>query len=160
MPVTVWPKPYLITIYRKAVAEGCCRVMLNGDEELYASFRAAFYRIRRRRDTIHDQIIDPAFHLCTISYEPDRGSALITYDCLPDNAELPKIESVDLAERVAQPVVFREPPLDLEALPAPSAPAPDFHSENFVNDLLEKVAQKIHNDDAPAGPFDPDEIGE
>ena len=55
-PKFSWPKPYLLSIYEKAVAEGCCSIQLP-DTEQFASLKAAFYRLRRRADKQHAAFI-------------------------------------------------------------------------------------------------------
>lgn len=138
--MSTWPKPYLLQIYSRAVSEGCVRVQLP-NEQSFKSLSQAFYRLRRRADTQHASFILPEYHLVFATWEPDRSSALFTYDALPDGHELPPIESVaDLnVERMPAPIrrevahVTPDEPVDIEAL---------------VAGLVNEAGQKIDIDDS------------
>lgn len=139
MPTT-WPKPYLLEIYSKAIAEGCVRIKLPTAAHA-KSLAQAFYRLRRRSDAQHAAFIKPEYHLVTCAWEADRGTMLVTYNALPDGSELPAIESVEdrivssPAPELAQPVIFRDGSTeDLDEV---------FNAEDFVHNLVEEAGKKL-----------------
>lgn len=131
-----WPIPYLLQIYEKAVAEGCMRVRLHGDEKKFTSLRAAFHRIRRRSDKRHATLIRAEYEACSMVWEPDTGCALVIYSALPDGQELPEFESVDEKRSITPataiaPVV--EDPTELDE------PDEEFDSQAHVAGLLSNL---------------------
>lgn len=139
---TMWPLPTILACYQRAIEEGCIRFGPLGGEKNYKSFAAAFYRARREKDKKHDLYIQPSFHLVTVTWEPERDSALIIYDKLPDGMNLPQISSVEgpqlLQARTEQrPQPLLAPPAEPESDAV--ADQPDFNSAEFVAGLLSKV---------------------
>lgn len=137
-----WPKPYLLQIYSRALTEGAVRIKLP-DHKAFRSFSQAFYRLRRRSDSQHASFILPEYHLIFCTWEPERSSALIIYDALPDGMQLPAIESVDASERLPEPR-RREVAPAVEFDPS----SPDFDPEQFVADLVSEAGSKIEVDDS------------
>ena len=137
-----WPKPYLLQVYSRAVAEGCVRIKLP-NETVFKSFSQSLYRLRRRSDTQHASFILPEYHLVFCTWEPERSSALITYDALPDGAQLPEIESVSDAERTMTPE-RREVNLPPELDPTTEV----FDPEAFVAGLVDEAGQKLDIDNS------------
>lgn len=125
----IWPRPYIISIHQKAIAEGCCRV--EGLAEPQArSLIASFYRIRKRGDTLHKKgFIPDEFHMVMAQWEPGRGSVLFTYDALPDGNSLPELVSVPAQERIALPE--RKP----RPSPGPFSPDEALDIDNVVEQL-------------------------
>lgn len=141
-----WPKPYLLELYAKAVEEGCIRVLLNGNETRFKSLKASWLRIRRRKDPISVALMRPEYYLCTITWEPDRGTALIIYNQLPDGVALPEIESVHDKTPIQMPLPPSvAPPPGLTPLEDPG----DFDANKMVEGLLSKINFE-GNDDEPA----------
>jgi hypothetical protein len=103
IPVT-WPKPYLLKVYERAVAEGCVRIPLPTQKHA-TSFAQAFYRLRRRSDAQHAAFILPEYHLVTCGWEADRGTLLVTFNALPDGNDLPPILSVESTEHSPSPQI-------------------------------------------------------
>lgn len=138
-PAVSWPKSYLLQVYSRAVAEGCVRIPLNS-RKAYQSFAQALYRLRRRSDAQHAAFILPEYHLVTCSWEPERGTCLVTFDALPDGAELPPILSVaDMGERTAPPPA-RQAPREREE-------APPVDIDQLVGDIVEAAGRKLDNSD-------------
>ena len=107
-----WPKPWLIQLYSRVIAEGCLRINLRGktteeNDAEFRSFKGAFLRCRRKRDAGYVAQMRPEFQLVGIRYEQDRGSVLLVYDALPDDELLPSIESVDKKQQLPQPIGSR-----------------------------------------------------
>jgi hypothetical protein len=135
VPVT-WPKPYLLEVYKRAVAEGCVRIKLPTQKHA-TSFAQAFYRLRRRSDAQHAAFILPEYHLVTCGWEPERGTVLVTFNALPDGNELPVIESVESASHSPIP----EQP---NIIPFPeSSQDEEFDAEKFLQDLSDEVGKKL-----------------
>lgn len=132
-----WPKPYLLQLYARAVSDGCIRLNLHGDEEKFKSLKAAFYRIRRRKDAQSVALMAEEYYLCSISWEAERGTALIVYDQLPDGQDLPEIESVEHKHSMPMP---RAP------TPAPTPEIePEFDPQAHIQQLLDNI--KIEEED-------------
>lgn len=124
-PPIAWPKPYMLQVYEKALAEGWCRLVFKGEdiERQVKSFIASFYRLRRRSDTQHRSFIKPEYHLVSCTYEPHRNSVLVTFNKLPDGHELPTIESIspdEAAQLTAAPAVLGHQ--ELREGPSPTGP--------------------------------------
>lgn len=142
-----WPKPYLLQLYDKAVNEGCIRVLLHGDETRFKSLKASFYRLRRRSDVQSVALMRPEYYLTTMLWEPERGTALIIYNQLPDGQELPEIESV----HDKTPIPVRLPP---QAAPPPllgitPVDEPDeFDATDHVAKMLDNIKFDEEGDDA------------
>lgn len=104
-----WPKPWLLSLYEQAIEEGCIRIRLRagiGTEEAneeYKSFKAAFYRARRKKDSAN-LLQDSRYELVSLKHEPLIGKVLIIYSALPDDQPLPAIESVDGKRELPQPI--------------------------------------------------------
>jgi hypothetical protein len=135
---TSWPKTYLLAVYSRALAEGCVRLPLP-DEATFRSFSQAFYRLRRRSDSQHASFILPEYHLIFCTWEPDRGTCLVTYDALPDGMQLPPIQSVDATDRTPAPQKR------VVSLPQEEE---DFDPEKFVAGLVAEAGDKIGVDDS------------
>lgn len=138
-----WPKPYLLQLYQQAVEEGCLRIKLRGasveeNDEEYASFKAAFYRLRRRRDGNYMAIIRPEYQMVQLKYEKAAGKVLLIYSKLPDDDLLPAIESVKGTVDLPQPE---------GAVPhvTPEIEAEDFDADAHVKGLL--AGLEIEEDD-------------
>lgn len=131
----VWPKTYLLQIYSRAVAEGCVRIPLQNEQQ-FKSLSQALYRVRRRSDAQHASFILPEYHLVFCSWEPERGTMLVTYDALPDGMELPPVLSVDeIGER------------------RPAAKKPEFvpkaeevDHDQLLSDIISAAAKKVVDD--------------
>jgi hypothetical protein len=135
IPVT-WPKPYLLKVYERAVAEGCVRIPLPTQKHA-TSFAQAFYRLRRRSDAQHAAFILPEYHLVTCGWEPERGTLLVTFNALPDGNDLPPIMSVESTEQAPAPQ-------QANLVPFPeSFSSPDFDAEAFVDDLVREAGNKL-----------------
>ena len=147
IPANNWPKPYLLGLYEKAVDEGCVRVLLDGDETKFKSLKASWLRLRRRRDIQSFALMRPEYYLCSIVWEPASGTALILYNQLPDNQELPEVQSVAAKGPKMQL-------LDRNAAPPPG-PTPvddpgDFDADAMVAGLLENITfDEEGNDEQP-----------
>jgi hypothetical protein len=76
---------------------------------------------------------------CT--WEQEKGTALVTYDALPDGVELPPILSVDASER--QPT-----PKKREVVPSVDMSAEDFDPDKFMAELVEEAASKLDIDES------------
>lgn len=135
---TSWPKTYLLAVYSRALAEGCVRIPLENEAQ-FRSFSQAFYRLRRRSDSQHASFILPEYHLIFCTWEPERGTMLVTYDALPDGMQLPPILSVDAADRTPAPQ-RRE----VQA----TVPEEDFDPEQFVASLVAEAGDKIDVDNS------------
>jgi len=111
IPQSQWPKPYLLKVMEQAVKEGCIRLDFKHDAELAKSFQGAINRIRRRSDKQHASFITPEFHLITTTWEAARGTMLVTYSSMPDDMQLPEIQSVaeDEKHEIAQPQRVDQP---------------------------------------------------
>lgn len=136
---TPWPKTYLLQAYSRALTEGAIRIPLENEAQ-FRSFSQAFYRLRRRSDAQHASFILPEYHLIFCTWEPDRGTCLITYDALPDGMQLPTIQSVDAADRTPAPQ-------KREFAPTPTEEE-DFDPEKFVANLVAEAGDKIELDDS------------
>lgn len=136
---TVWPKTYLLQVYSRAMSEGCIRIKLSNKEQ-FTSFSQAFYRLRRRSDAQHAAFILPEYHLIFCTWEPERGTALVTYDALPDGVELPEIISVDPSERTPAPKRREDGPT-----PAAASDEP-FDADKFLEDIVEAAGKKVVDD--------------
>lgn len=141
---TVWPKTYLLQVYSRALSEGCIRIELK-DKGQFVSFSQAFYRLRRRSDAQHAAFILPEYHLIFCTWEPERGTCLVTYDALPDGVELPKIISVDPSERTPAPK-RREVGPAME----PETEKP-FNAEEFLASIVEEAGKKVVDDSDDLG---------
>lgn len=141
----VWPKPYLLQIYSRTISEGCIRIPLESEKQ-FKSLAQAFYRLRRRSDSQHASFILPEYHLVFATWERERGTALFTYDALPDGHELPPILSV------TEPVERQPAPQKREDSLAPEFTAePDFDPEQFVRDLVDEAGSKLLDESGDIG---------
>jgi hypothetical protein len=135
IPVT-WPKPYLLKVYERAVAEGCVRIPLPTQKHA-TSFAQAFYRLRRRSDAQHASFILPEYHLVTCAWEGARGTLLVTFNALPDGTDLPQIMSVESTEVASAPV-------QKDMIPFPETmQEEEFDPEKFVADLVTEAGNKL-----------------
>lgn len=132
-----WPKTYLLQIYSRAYAEGCIRIPL-ASEAIFRSLSQSLYRLRRRSDAQHASFILPEYHLIHCTWEPERGTMLVTYDALPDGAELPPILSVDASERQPTPIK-RESAQNI-------FDSPDFDADAFVAGLVSEAGNKLSDE--------------
>lgn len=129
-----WPKPYLLDLYAKAVKEGCIRIKLRGpdfDAE-WRSFKAAFLRLRRKKDSNFFVQMEPAYQMVSLRYEPETQKVLIIYSALPDDELLPSIEAVDGKTNLPQPkgaVPHHTPETELEEFDA------DAHVRGMIENL-------------------------
>lgn len=139
IPVT-WPKPYLLEVYKRAVAEGCVRIKLPTQKHA-TSFAQAFYRLRRRSDAQHAAFILPEYHLVTCGWEPELGTLLVTFNSLPDGSNLPEIESVASSQHSPTP----EQP-HLIKFPE-SAQSEEFDTDAFLQGLSDEVGKKLLEDE-------------
>lgn len=137
-PASAWPKPYLLEIYSRAVAEGCIRVRCDSEARA-KSLILSFYRLRRRSDKQHVAFIRPEYHLVTGTWEPDRGTVLFTYSSLPDGSELPPIESVSQEERqqLLQPKVVEH---------KAEAPQDEVDIEKLMADMIVEAGERLKHD--------------
>lgn len=134
-----WPAPYLLSIYAKAVEEGCIRIRLRGPDFAaeYASLRASFNRLRRRKDGHFGAIMRPEYMMCSMSFEDAANAALVTYSSLPDGNTLPLLESVS-----EQRPLSDQPP---GVQPKPTLEEAEFDSTSFVAGLLTNL--KLEDED-------------
>lgn len=89
---TIWPRMYLLQIYKQAVDNG--HVVLHPISEKKAeSLKMSLYRLRRRSDTSNAIFIAPEYHLVTVGrWTPAAGGTLhILYSSMPDET-LPTIQ--------------------------------------------------------------------
>lgn len=140
-----WPKPYLLELYQKAVEEGCLRIVLRGstveeNDEEYASFKAAFYRLRRRRDGNYMAIIRPEYQMVQLKYERAIGRVLLIFSKLPDDQLMPSIESVKGTVDLPQPAGSLPHP-------TPEVEAEDFDADAHVAGLLKGITIEDEDDD-------------
>lgn len=127
-----WPKPYLLKLYARAVQEGCVRVpMHRGGDAEFRSLKAAFYRLRRRKDGDFLINMRPEYQLVTVRFEPALSTALFIYDKLPDSEELPPIISIseDQKETFVEPATVQPP----------EEPVEDFDATAHVAGLIDKI---------------------
>lgn len=109
---TLWPAPFLLQIYEKAVEEGCCRVPVENIARA-KSLIASFHRLRRRSDIQHKLYIRPEFHLVGAMWEESLSTVLFVFNSLPDGAKLPAIESVESRSKPSAMPVANELSSDL-----------------------------------------------
>jgi hypothetical protein len=143
-----WPKPYLLQCYERAVEEGCIRIVLRGQtpearEAEWKSFKAAFYRLRRKKDANFAVQMRPEFQLVSIQFEPAIGKVLISYSSLPDGQLLPTFESVE--DQTALP---QQPPGAIPHETVESDPDVDFNADEHVSKLIGNLS--IDEDDSDA----------
>lgn len=148
---TMWPLPTILACYNQAIEEGCIRFGPLGGEKNYKSFAAAFYRARREKDKKHDLYIQPSFHLVTVTWEPERDSALIIYDKLPDGMNLPQISSVEGPQLLQARTAQVQQPLLTPPEEVAEEEKPDFNSAEFVAGLLGKIKIGEGSDDSEQG---------
>lgn len=132
-----WPKPYLLQLYERAVEEGCIRIRLRGETEPeraaeWKSFKAAFYRLRRKRDANFAVQMRPEFQMVGIKYEPELGKVLITFSSLPDGNTLPEIESIEGKTDIPQPI-------GTVPKPTPEEDPDEFDSTALVGAMISKI---------------------
>jgi hypothetical protein len=140
-----WPKPWLQGLYEQAIEDGCIRIVIRAPlgsveaEEEWKSFKAAFYRMRRKRDAAN-AMQDPRYQYVSLRHEPHIGRVLIIYSALPDDQVLPTIEAVDGKTALPQPV---------GSLPkiTPELEPEDFDATAHVRGLLNKIEIEDENED-------------
>jgi hypothetical protein len=142
-PDYTWPKPWLLECYQRAVDEGCIRIKLRGPdfESEWKSFKAAFYRLRRRKDGNFLVLMRAEYQLVNLRYEPERGTVLIVHSALPDGEALPAFESVDDKVQLQQPLGSRPPATTPEAAPD------DFDPTQHVAGLIDSLHITEDEDD-------------
>lgn len=142
IPQSQWPKPFLLQIFERAVKEGCIRVGPQGlDAERAGSLIGALNRIRRRSDKQHTSFIRPEYHLISTTWEPDRGTLLVTYSSLPDGHSLPQLQGISEDEKKAMPVPQPAAPDETPLLEAPAGVS--FDADTLVDELLAKEAARL-----------------
>lgn len=131
-----WPRPYLLQLYQKAVDEGCIRILLRGPdyEAEFRSLKAAFYRLRRRKDGHFLALMKPEYSMCSIRFEPNHApnpAALVSYSSLPDGELLPMIESITDQRPLPQPLGAIDKPIPEEEA--------DFDATAHVSKLISSI---------------------
>lgn len=124
-----WPRPYLLGLYERAVLEGCIRILLRGPDYAaeWRSFKAAFLRLRRKKDGDYSITMQPEYRHVQLRFEPEHNKVLIIYNALPDGETLPAIESVDGKYDIPRP----------QSKPTPeSNPEEDFNAQDHVSKLI------------------------
>lgn len=138
-----WPKPYLLKLYARTVEEGCIRVpMHRAGEAEFKSLKAAFYRLRRRKDGDFLVNMRPEYQMVIVRYEPSLATALFIYDKLPDSEELPPIVSISEDQKTA----FVEP----STITPPEEPVEEFDATAHVAELIDNLKLEEDDDDGAA----------
>jgi hypothetical protein len=140
-PSTMWPKTYLLEVYNQAVSKGCIRLDFGGDAVKARGFMGSFYRFRRSADRSSKAFVRPEFHLVQCTWEPRRGTVLVTYSSLPDGHELPQLMDVEAGEQFAGQQDYVP---QLAAWQAPTN-EPEIDSEQLVEDLMAETLRRIQD---------------
>lgn len=142
-----WPRPYMLDLYQRVIEEGCLRIVLRGKTKAdrdaeFKSFKASFYRMRRRKDGDFIAQMRPEFSMVQVKYEPELGKVLLIFNALPDGELLPSVESVDDKHVISQPL-GAQPHITPE-----TDPEEDFDATEHVAGLINNLT--LDDDEEPS----------
>ena len=136
MPTENWSKPYILQVHKAAVDHGFVWIQPI-DEADAASFKARFYRIRRRSDKSMASFIPPEFHMVNVgAWEigpTGQGRLPIIYSARPDGKPLP-----DIIPATQDEITYHQ---QMPAMPAPE-PSPEIDPRH-----LDPAAIEIKEED-------------
>ena len=137
---TRWPKPYLLQLYKEAIAAGCIRVGPI-DRVSAKSLTQSFFRFRRRKDKSVASFVEPEFQLVGVSrWTPDHGGCIyIIYNSMPESQQLPGFMAVSMDEVTT----LSDPAEESAGLPPDLVLNTDeINPEDFVESLRKESAAK------------------